>query len=186
VRCEALAFLRTGLEKFTRTEMDNRLIGLHFKKAERKHLEAFQEMGRAINEKVNLYAQIGRALIAAREAGADAYQAIEAVLEWDAFRLSVQEAATLARPHDFDYLESFGAAYPQFRRYIPQFLDTFEFRASPACAELLRAVDLLQELNETAARRVPDDAPIGFIRAAGSRTCSKPRASIDAFTNCAC
>jgi hypothetical protein len=38
--------------------MHNRLIGLHFKKAERKHLEAFQEMGRAINEKVNLYAQV--------------------------------------------------------------------------------------------------------------------------------
>jgi hypothetical protein len=65
-------------------------------------------LGRAINKKVNLYAQIGRALIAAREAGTDAYQAIEVVLEWDAFRLSVQEAATLARPHDFDYLESFG------------------------------------------------------------------------------
>jgi hypothetical protein len=56
------------------------LIGLYFKKAERKHLEAFQEVARAINEKVNLYAQIGRALIAAREAGTDAYQAIEAVL----------------------------------------------------------------------------------------------------------
>jgi hypothetical protein len=53
-------------------EMHIRLIGLHFKKAERKHLEAFQEMGRAINEKVNLYAQVGRALIAAREAGTDA------------------------------------------------------------------------------------------------------------------
>jgi hypothetical protein len=49
-------------------------------------LEAFQEMGRAINQKVNLYAQIGRALIAAREAGTDAYQAIEAMLEWDAFK----------------------------------------------------------------------------------------------------
>lgn len=145
-------------------EMHNRLIGLYFKKAERKHLEAFQEVARAINEKVNLYAQIGRALIAAREAGTDAYQAIEAVLEWDAFRLSVQEAATLGRPHDFDYLESFGAAYAQFRRYVPRFLDAFEFRASAACAELLRAVDLLRELNKTAARRVPDDAPIGFIR----------------------
>jgi hypothetical protein len=83
-------------------EMHNRLIGLHFKKAERKHLEAFQQMGRAINEKVNLYAQVGRALIAGREAGTDAYQAIEAVLEWDTFKLSVQEAATLARPYDFD------------------------------------------------------------------------------------
>ena len=42
--------------------------------------------------------------------------------------------------------------------------DTFEFRASPACAELIRGVDLLRELNETASRHVPDDAPIGFVR----------------------
>jgi uncharacterized protein YukE len=48
-------------------EMHNRLIGLYFKKAERKHLEAFQEMGRAINEKVNLYAQIGRTLRVERD-----------------------------------------------------------------------------------------------------------------------
>jgi hypothetical protein len=110
----------------------------------------------------------------------------KAVLQWDAFKLSVQEAATLARPHDFDYLESFGAAYAQFRRYLPQFLDTFEFRASPACAELLKAVDLLRELNETAARHVLDDAPIGFIRRRWQPYVFEAEASIDAFTNCAC
>ena len=46
---------------------------------------------------------------------------------------------------------------------VPQFLDIFEFRTSPACAELLRAVDLLRGLNETGARHAPDDAPIGFM-----------------------
>ena len=77
-------------------------------------------MGRAINEKVNLYARIGRVLIAAREAGADAYQAIEAVLEWDAFRLSVQEAATLARPHDFVSRKLWGCirAVPSLRTAV--------------------------------------------------------------------
>ena len=95
--------------------MHNGLIDLYFKKAERKHVEAFQE------------------------------------------------AATLACPHDVDCLERFGNANAQFRRYVPQFLDTFEFRASPACTDLLRAIGLLREPNRTEARRVPDDAPISFI-----------------------
>jgi hypothetical protein len=75
-------------------EMHNGVIDLYFKKAERKHVGAFQE------------------------------------------------AATLVCPHDVDCFESFGNAYAQFRRYVPQFLDTFEFRASPACTDLLRAIGL--------------------------------------------
>jgi hypothetical protein len=74
-----------------------------------------------------------------------------------------REAATPARPHDFDCLQSFGNAYAQLRRYVPELLDTFEFRASPAYANLLGALDLLRKLNETAARRVPDNAPISFV-----------------------
>ena len=45
--------------------MHERLIGRAFKKAERRHLEAFQRQGKAINEKVRLYATVGRALIEA-------------------------------------------------------------------------------------------------------------------------
>ena len=44
-----------------------RLVGTMFSKAETRHVRAFQADGRAINEKVRLYARVGTALIAARE-----------------------------------------------------------------------------------------------------------------------
>jgi hypothetical protein len=43
-------------------------------------------------------------------------------------------------------------------------MEAFQFRPSPGTEELVRAVELLRELNKTGARRLPGDAPCGFIR----------------------
>jgi hypothetical protein len=40
-------------------EMHERIVSKYFKKAEHKHLQTFQENGKAINDKVRLYALIG-------------------------------------------------------------------------------------------------------------------------------
>jgi len=145
-------------------ELHNRFLGLQFKRAERKHLEAFQQNAKSINEKVGLYARVGAALIRAREDGEDPYAAIEAVLPWDRFKTSVEEAAKLAEPEAFDYLAGLTSCYGQVRRYAPQLLEAFEFKAAPACEELLRAIDVLRAVNKNGTRRVPDDAPTSFIR----------------------
>jgi len=76
----------------------------------------------------------------------------------------VAEAEKLAQPGEFDSLALIASSYPVLRRYAPQFLDAFEFRASPVSAQLMQAVDLLRELNRTGARKLPDDAPRGFVR----------------------
>jgi hypothetical protein len=47
-------------------DLFDRLVGTMFRKVESRHARAFQADGRAINEKVRLYARIGTALIAAR------------------------------------------------------------------------------------------------------------------------
>jgi endo-alpha-1,4-polygalactosaminidase (GH114 family) len=60
-------------------ELFDRLVGAMFSKAKGRHARAFQAIARAINEKVRLYARIGAALIAAREAQQDAYGAIATV-----------------------------------------------------------------------------------------------------------
>jgi TnpA family transposase len=144
--------------------MHERLIGRAFKKAERRHLEAFQRQGEAINEKVRLYATVGRALIDAKRRAVDPFVAIEEVMPWEVFLASVEEAAKLARPEGFDHLALVGDGFPQLRRYTPEFLEAFEFRAAPASQELLEAIRVLRDLNARNARRVPDDAPTGFVR----------------------
>jgi hypothetical protein len=74
----------------------DRLMGTMFRKADARHARAFQADGRAINEKVRLYARVGAALIAARDNKQDAFDAITAVIPWDRFLASIEEAEALA------------------------------------------------------------------------------------------
>ncbi|HEX4184250.1 MAG TPA: Tn3 family transposase, partial [Stellaceae bacterium] len=54
-------------------DLFDRLVGTMFRKVEWRHARAFQADGRAINEKVRLYARVGAALIAAREGKQDPF-----------------------------------------------------------------------------------------------------------------
>ena len=145
-------------------EMHERVLGGYFKKAERAHLEGFQASGRAINEKVVLYAKVGHALIEARESAVDPFAAIEAVVSWERFLRTVSEAEALARPEDFDYLERMVDYYPQLRRYAPALLDTFDFLPSAASHALVEALTVLREANTAAKRELPDAVPTSFVR----------------------
>ncbi len=145
-------------------DMHESFLGRQFKRAERKHLNNFQENGKAIHDKVRLYATIGQAIIDARELSEDAFAAIERVLTWDAFRESVLEADKISQPEGFDHLALIADSYSQLRRYAPALLEHFEFRAAPVSDDLLKAIELLRALNAGNARRVPEAAPRSFVR----------------------
>ncbi|WP_254175334.1 Tn3 family transposase, partial [Planktothrix tepida] len=145
-------------------EMHDKMMGKLFNKSEHQHGDKFQRDGKAINEKVRLYAQIGKALISAREESDDAYQAIESVLAWSQFISSVAEAEKLARPADFDYLELLTHRYSQLRRYTPKLLETFEFKAVSASLSVIKALEVIKELNSSGRRNVPETADISFVK----------------------
>jgi hypothetical protein len=139
-------------------------IGQYHNQTRHAHAELFQQSGRAINEKVRRYASVGAALISARDADIDPYQAIEAILPWTTFVDSVAEAEQLARPGRFDPLALLTTAFPRVRRYAPTLLDSFEFQGTAACQPLLDGLTLLKELNASERlRRIPRNAPIEFI-----------------------
>lgn len=54
-------------------DLHDRIMIKMFSAAKNKHQEQFQKQGKAINDKVRLYSQIGRALVEAKEAGHDPY-----------------------------------------------------------------------------------------------------------------
>jgi hypothetical protein len=118
-------------------DMHDRIVGRMFNEAKRKHEQSFAESGKAINEKVRLYVQVGHALIDARQKGLDPYEAIEAVVAWEGFTRSVDEAERLAQPESFDHLHLLTENYDQVRRYAPALLETFDFRTVPAVAPLM-------------------------------------------------
>jgi TnpA family transposase len=145
-------------------DLHDRIIGKLFNAAKNKHQQQFQAQGKAINDKVRLYGRIGQALIEAKQSGCDPFTAIEAVMSWDAFAESVIEAQRLAQPEDFDFLHRVGESYPTLRRYAPEFLDVLKLRAAPAARDVLDAIEVLRSMNADNARKVPADAPTGFIK----------------------
>lgn len=56
-------------------DLHDRLIGSFFTKSKNKYERAFAEQGKAIHDKVRLYARVGAALLVARDEGKDAFQA---------------------------------------------------------------------------------------------------------------
>jgi hypothetical protein len=97
-------------------DLHDRFVGSIFNKARRRRDEAFQSSGKAINEKVRLYARIGQALLAAKEDGGDPFAAIEKIVSWVDFARTVSEAEQLAQPEDFDFLGLISNGFPQMRR----------------------------------------------------------------------
>ncbi len=148
----------------TAISMHDKMIGKLFRRSENQRNQKFQHDGKAINEKVCLYADVGDALINARSGAGDAYAAIESVLSWDEFVKSVEEAEKLARPVDFDYFNLLDRRYSQLRRYTPSLLSVFEFKASNPASPVIEALNLIKELNDTNKRNIPDDAPIDFVK----------------------
>ena len=145
-------------------DLFDRLVGAMFRKAEGRHARAFQADARAINEKVRLYARVGAALIAAHDDEQDAFGAIAAVISWERFRTTVAEAEALARPEEFDAYQKLGEHYAGIRRWSPAFLAAFEFESVPASASLMRAIEVLREVNRTGTSVLPKSAPTGFVR----------------------
>ena len=144
--------------------MFDRLVGRFFKKTERTHADQFHRSGKAINEKVRLYAQIGQAIIAAKASGSDAFVAIEEVLSWDKFEATVTEAKALAQPEQFDSLSLLDERYASTRKFAPMLLANFEFLAAPGSADLLQAIGILREMNAGNKRALPDKVPTSFVR----------------------
>ena len=160
-------------------DLFDRLIGAMFRKAEARHARDFQADGRAINEKVRLYARVGAALIAAHDGKQDAFGAIAAVIPWERFRTTVAEAEALTRPDEFDAYEMLGEHYAGVRRWAPAFLEVFAFQSVPAAAALMRAIELLRDMNRMATPSLPKSAPTSFVRQRWARHVLLPGGAID-------
>lgn len=92
-------------------DLHDRIISTIFNKAKNKHNQAFTASGKSINEKVELYTRIGKALIQAKSQNIDPFNAIEGILSWEAFTQSVADAESLVQPNDFDFLPRINDSY---------------------------------------------------------------------------
>jgi hypothetical protein len=142
----ALALETTATVTDEIIDLHDRILGKLFNAAKNRHLQQFQDSSKSINEKVLLYGQIGKALLEAKQNGADPFVAIESVISWDDFIASIKEAQKLAQSDNFDFLHRIGESYATLRRYAPEFLNVLKLRAAPAAKSVLNAVEVLQNM----------------------------------------
>ncbi|GAB3686530.1 hypothetical protein GCM10028792_41040 [Salinisphaera aquimarina] len=80
------------------------------------------------------------------------------------FSESIAEAEKLAQSEDFDYLALIGSGFNSLQRYTPTYLDALDMKAASAARKLLAGIELLKDMNQRQARKVPNGAPICFVR----------------------
>ena len=114
------------------------------------------------NDTVRLFGDIARVLLDSNVADIEVRATIFDQVDRNRFTAAAERAAEIERPADGSYLDLLSGRYRQVRRFAPQVLAAFTFRAATPGDPLLAAVDLLKELNATRARRVPADAPLEF------------------------
>jgi TnpA family transposase len=78
---------------------------------------------------------------------------------------TARDQATPRLPRDHGHLAALDGSYGYLRQFTPQVLAAVEFAGGTAAAGLLKAVEILRELNATGARKVPAGAPTGFVPA---------------------
>ena len=81
---------------------------------------------------------------------------------WERLRAAVAQAKPRL-PRDHGHLAALDSSYSYLRQFTPQVLSTVRFAGGTAAIELLIGVHMLRELNATGTRKVPDDAPTGFV-----------------------
>ncbi len=136
-----------------------------FKRAKTAYSERFFADGKTINQHLHQYVKLGQLLIEARQSQQDVFQAIEEMFSWDTFVKDIEQAETLTRPKNFDFLTFIGNRYSYIRRFSPHFLQAFTFKGHPDNAGLQQAIRLICEVDTGERKDLPEWTPIDFVDA---------------------
>ncbi|MGH3933364.1 MAG: Tn3 family transposase [Pseudonocardiaceae bacterium] len=85
-------------------------------------------------------------------------------------------------PRDHGRLSAMHASYSYLRQFTPNVLSTIDFQGGPGTAELIEAVAIVKELNRLGGRKVPGEAPCGFVPARYAEYLDKARKAGDDTT----
>jgi TnpA family transposase len=160
----ALALEGTATVTDQLIDLHDRILVKMFSTAKHKHQQDFQDKGKAINDKVRLYSKVGHALLDAKESDSDPFEAIEKVISWEDFMLSITEADQLSQPESFDHLHLVTESFNMLRRYTPEFLSVLKLNAAPAAQRVLDAITVIRGMNARGSRKMPEDAPTTFVK----------------------
>ena len=145
-------------------DLHDRIIGRLIRTAQNKQNQATLASRSTVAAMMRLHSRLGDALFEAKENGEDPFAAIETAIGWESLAESIAQAKEMTRPALDDHLGLVSAHFTTLRRYTPALLSVLDLHAAPAAQGLLAAINVIRALNASGARRIPDDAPVSFIR----------------------
>ncbi|MET4095737.1 Tn3 family transposase [Arthrobacter sp. UYCu712] len=145
-------------------DLHDRIIGRLIRTAQNKQNQHTLASRSTVATMMRIHSRLGDVLFEAKENGEDPFAAIETAIGWESLAESIAQAKELTRPAFDDHLALVSTHFTTLRRYTPAFLAVLDLHAAPAAQDLLAAINVIRALNTTGARKVPDDAPVSFIR----------------------
>lgn len=145
-------------------ETHDRIVGRLYKAAERTCAATLQAKQGSISDVLGSLANVAGQLVLAKQEGEDLDGAVDGSVGWDKLEALVAAATGLVTDVTADPLDHVVSGYARLRRYTPRLLSSLQFVAGPGGEPLLRALNVLRELNRQKNSELPDDPLIAFAR----------------------
>lgn len=145
-------------------ELFDRCLGGCYTRA-KGDLKRFQlSIAKTTNEKLQILRDIGHIVLSADISNSQLRSQIFEIITEQAFQAAITECDSLIRPQDDHAYDFLGKRYSYIREFSPHFLKALQFRSNQDNDSLLRAINILRELDEGGKRKLPEDTPIDFIK----------------------
>lgn len=139
-------------------ETHDRIVGKLYSTCKRMRDEQLADQKKLVNQTLTSFVQLGKKLLKAHAAHAAVTDVIENI---DAFETLLETAKTLTKKLESDPLEYVLSGYGKFRRYTQRMLKRISFKGNQSSEPLLKAIDLLKDLNCSETHQ-QTDLPVGF------------------------
>lgn len=129
-----------------------------------RDLETFRKsVARTTNETLVLFKELGRAVLDSTIRDTHLRRTIYARIGPETLRQAVTTCETIIRPLDDNHFDFLDRRYGYLRQFTPALLEAFPFQSNVTRAPLLRAIEILRQVQAEQRRTLPADAPLGFV-----------------------
>jgi TnpA family transposase len=161
-----VAFLQQALLHHTDVAVelfDQCIWGCHSEA--RQELEEFRKaIARSTNEKLKLFRELGHILLDDEIEDPDVRAVSFERVPKKVLQEAIDETQSLIRPRPDDAIDFFGKRYSYLRQFVPLWLQTLMLRAQGPDDTVLRAVEVIRDLDRVPTRRsVPKAAPMVLV-----------------------
>lgn len=122
-----------------------------------------KQIAKAPEAKVRLFYQVGSLILDDTIADETLRKAIFRQVSLEDLEAAVADANAIMRPEGYEYFDFLEKRYSYIRQFSPALLAEVPFSSNEEDDDVLQAIALLNELNQTGTRKVPPHPPVSFI-----------------------